>query len=125
MKNFFDKSLLHYINAENKLKYFHISCHIAPLLGPLKVSENFIFSVDFSGYRKKLLTGNGFIIFIQICIYYSVHIIYMVFQIALRVRGKVSPSHWGGRHDENFCYREKFLSIDGNLRSDFDYSIFF
>ena len=49
----------------------------------------------------------------------------MVFQIALRVRGEVSPSHWGGGHDENFCYREKFLSIDGNLRSDFDYSNFF
>ena len=49
----------------------------------------------------------------------------MVFQIALRARGEVSPPHWGGVHDEKFCYREKFLSIDGKLRSDFGYSNFF
>ena len=49
----------------------------------------------------------------------------MVFQKALRVRGEVSPPHWGEVHDEKFCYREKFLSIEGTLRSDFDYSNFF
>ena len=102
MKFFFDKSLLYYIHSANKLKHFSISCYIAPLLQPLKRSENYMFSVDFRWYRKKLLTGNGFTICIQIYIYYSVHIIYMVLQIALRVRDESSPPHWGGGMMRNF-----------------------
>ena len=43
----------------------------------------------------------------------------MHFQIEFRVMGAITPPQWGGGMMRNF------LSVDGNLRSDFDYSNFF
>ena len=87
MKKIFDKYLLYYIHAANKT-FFHSMRQCSPFISP---------------DRNMLLTGNGFIICIEIYIYYSVHIIYMVFQIALWVRGEISRPHWGGGMMRNFA----------------------
>ena len=42
--------------------------------------------------------------------YFSVHIIYMVFQIALRVRGTISPPLWGGGMMINFAREGIFIN---------------